>query len=168
MTTNPNSTSDILEEDFCRYDSRAVQLPWLECVNGLPLRTPLADLKKFATAFCKEAKTSRRVPRPLRRSFEHMLALNRQVTPACPTFPAQWRSGCVVVIPRGGRGAGLLRTVGVEFEFETPTDKPPKAGTRLLFRLQKAGANPIRPASRVRGGNPFPYSSQGILTARGS
>ena len=66
-----------MEEDFYRYDPRAVRVPLLECVNGLPLRTPLAGLIGFVTAFCKEAKTSRRVPRPLRRSFELALALNR-------------------------------------------------------------------------------------------
>jgi hypothetical protein len=43
-------------EDFYRYDSRAVRVPWLECVNRLPPRTPLAGPIGFAPAFCNEAK----------------------------------------------------------------------------------------------------------------
>jgi hypothetical protein len=67
---------------------------------------------------------------------------------------------------QGRSGSGAVRTVEVELEFETPTDRPPKAGTRMVFPLHKAGANPIGPASGVHSGNPFPYSSKGTRTVR--
>ena len=38
--------------DFYRYDFRAVRVPWLECVNGLPLRILPAGLTTFARALC--------------------------------------------------------------------------------------------------------------------
>ena len=87
-----------------------------------------------------------------------MLALNRQVTPACPTSRAQWRSGCVAASPRRGRTSGRDLTVEGELEFETPTYKPPKAGTLYLFRLQKScttSCQASRPCSQRR---PVPVS----------
>jgi hypothetical protein len=50
------SGDDLQNEDFYRYDSRAVRVPLLECVNGWPLRTPPAGLIGFAPAFRKRNK----------------------------------------------------------------------------------------------------------------
>jgi hypothetical protein len=69
---------------------------------------------------------------------------------------------------QGRSGSGAVRTVEVELEFETPTDKPPKAGTRYLSRLQKAVPNFDRPAGGVHSGSHCSYSSQGTRTARES
>jgi hypothetical protein len=44
------------KSNFIGCVGRAVQRRWLECVRAWALRTPLAGLLKFATAFCGEAK----------------------------------------------------------------------------------------------------------------
>jgi hypothetical protein len=43
-------------KDFYRCGFRAVQQRWLECGAAPALRTPLAGLLRFATAFCNGAK----------------------------------------------------------------------------------------------------------------
>jgi hypothetical protein len=111
-------------KDFYRYDSHSVQLPWLECVNGLPLRTPLAGLIGFAPAFCNDAKAKS---------------------------------------PRAAAIAKEFRTRVRNSDMQAA-----EGGNSASVPLQKAVATIFRPASGVRGGDRFPYSSQGIRTARAS
>jgi hypothetical protein len=47
-------------KEYYRYDLRAEQRRLLEYANVLALRTRLAGLLKFATAFCKDANGRRR------------------------------------------------------------------------------------------------------------
>ena len=63
---------------------RAERIRRLEYGNALALRAHPACLTMVGTSFCND-KTSPRLRRQMLKIFEHMLDLNRQVTPPCPT-----------------------------------------------------------------------------------
>jgi hypothetical protein len=136
-------------------------------VNGLPLRTLLAGLIGFALAFCNQAKIESPRAAVGAAEFRATCSTSTVRTAPLPDLPRPdvQRPRCRKSKGRSDKWAWLW-TVEGELEFETPTYRPPKAGTRLLFRLQTAGANPIGPASGARSGSPFTHSSQGTRTAR--
>ena len=90
MTRLNGKTHDRIIETGCKKemmigcDLRAVRDRSLECRKALALRTHLARLKMVVKSVCN-GKMSSRLRRQMPRIFEHMLDLNRQVTPPYPT-----------------------------------------------------------------------------------
>jgi len=118
-------------EDSYRYDFHAVLLAWLECGNGLPLRTPPAGLIGFANAFCNEAKAGSPRAAAIAKEFRAHARPQPFLHARLSDLPRPVGSGSVIAIPRRGRTSGAVRTVEGEHVLETLTSKPPKAGTRI-------------------------------------
>jgi len=152
-----------------RYDSRAVRVPLLEYGNGLPLRTPPAGLIGFASAVYK--RNTKRVP-----AFGglHVGVSNSSSTSTVQSdahlsdLPLDLGQRGRCASGRGRSGSGAVRTVEVEHVARNSVALAAERGDSIFASLQTAGANPIGPASGVRSGDHFPYSSNGTRTARES
>jgi len=77
-------------------------VPWLECVIWLALRGHLAGPKMIGTAVCN-GKTSSRLRRLLRRSFELEFDLNRPAQPRLSDLAWEIRYECRPQFWEGGR-----------------------------------------------------------------
>jgi len=79
-----------------------------------------------------QRKTSSRLRRQMLKRIELKLSPQPSFTPPCPTPLPNLRTALVRNDRGGGRTCGAVRMVEVEPEFETPTRRPPKAGTHLF------------------------------------
>ena len=149
-----------IHEIFIGGSFRAEQARLLEYAKALALRARPAGPTMVANFLLQATKESPPSAADAKDFRAHARPQPSEATPACPTSRAEFTAAALPKFPGGGRTSGAVRTVEVEPEFETPTVWPPKAATRLFFRLQKAFANIVRPASGVRSANAFAYSSK--------
>ena len=158
LVTPLSQIQDVPEEDFYRYDSRAVRLPLLEYVNGLPMRTPPAGLIGFAPSFCK--RNSKRVPAfgGLSVGVSNSSSFSTLRTAPLPDLSWELRQRSRCLLCAGGRTSGRDLTVEGEHVLETPPQWPRHAATLSSLRCRRR--------ARILSGEPAVFTAATISRIR--